>query len=164
MKSFQFTIIASGLDHEDGDFEDRLFEAGCDDATIGFSRGAIIIEFDRDARNFSNAVKSAIADVEKAGAQVDRVEPDFLVSLSDIAERSNLTRAAISNYSKGDRGKDFPAPVARVSTGSPLWNWVDVAQWLQRRDLISSDAVDIARTVKRINDNLHSKQQSREVA
>lgn len=154
MKSHRFTIIASGLDHEADDFEDRFFEAGCDDATIAFTRGAIILEFERDARNFSHAVASAIEDVLKAGAHVERVEPDYLVSLADIAERSGLTRAAITHYANGERGRNFPAPVARVSSGSPLWNWVDVAKWLRRRSQLSTEAVVEARIVKRANDGL----------
>lgn len=156
MKSYQFTVIASGLDHQADDFEDRFFEAGCDDATIAFSRGAIILEFDREAHNFSHAVASALDDVASAGANVERVEPDYLVSLADIAERSGLTRAAITLYANGDRGRDFPTPVARVSTGSPLWNWVDVAKWLRRRSQISTGAVVEARLVKRANDEIEA--------
>jgi hypothetical protein len=34
MKKYEFTIIASGLDADAANFEDRFFEAGCDDATI----------------------------------------------------------------------------------------------------------------------------------
>lgn len=156
MKSYKFTIIASGLDHEADDFEDRFFEAGCDDATIAFTRGAIILEFDREARNFSHAVASAIENVIEAGAHVERVEPDYLVSLAEIAERSGLTRAAISHYANGERGEGFPAPVARVSSGSPLWNWVDVARWLRRRSKLSTDTVVEARIVKRANDDIEA--------
>lgn len=105
MKAHEFTIIASGPDPESDDFEDRFFEAGCDDATIGFSRGVTVLEFAREADNLASAINSAIEDVGKAGALVERIEPDWLVSLSDIAERANLTRAAITNYAKGDRGR-----------------------------------------------------------
>ena len=69
------------------DFEDRFFEAGCDDATLAFQRGAIILEFDRKAKNLSHAIDSAIHDVRRAGARVLHVEPDHLVSLTDIAAR-----------------------------------------------------------------------------
>ena len=151
MKHHAFTIIATGLDHEADDFEDRFFAAGCDDATIAFARGAIILEFDRDARNFSHAIQSAISDVRAAGAQIIRVEPDHLVNLSDIAERSGLTRAAVSLYAKGSRGADFPAPVARVTSDSPLWDWVDVAKWLRTRRQVSTEDVVQARVVKRAN-------------
>ena len=83
-------------DHEGDHFEDRFFEAGRDDATIAVARGAIIIQFAREAGKLSVAIDAAVADVKKAGATVERVEPDYLVSLSEIAERANLTKAAVS--------------------------------------------------------------------
>ncbi|MGH6877961.1 MAG: hypothetical protein ACREHV_11390, partial [Rhizomicrobium sp.] len=91
MKTYEFTIVATGLDPEAEDFEDRFFDAGCEDATIAFQKGAIVLEFAREAPNFLKAVASAIADVDKAGATIERVEPDHLVSLSEIARRSGLT-------------------------------------------------------------------------
>src|SRR5882757_6347372 len=119
MKTFEFSIIASGLDPEADDFADRFFNAGCDDATILFQKGHIIVDFAREAGSIDAALCSAVECVEKAGAQVDRVEPDPLVSLSDIAARTGLTRAAITNYAKGSRGKNFPPPVAKVTSDSP---------------------------------------------
>src|SRR3954453_14090361 len=98
MKAYEFTVVASGLDPESDDFEDRFFEAGCSDATIGFVRGVVVLEFAREGQSLDSAIRSAIEDTRKAGASVERVEPDYLVSLSEIAERANLTRAAISNY------------------------------------------------------------------
>lgn len=154
MKLHHFTIIASGLDPEADDFEDRFFDAGCNDASLAFARGAIILEFERGARNLSQAIASAIADVRAAGAVVERVEPDFLINLSEIAERSGLTRAAISLYAKGERAKGFPPPMARVTSDMPLWNWVDVARWLRKRSKVSVAAVVAARIVKRANDSL----------
>ena len=68
---------------------------------------------------------------------VDRVEPDPLVSLADIAERAGLTRAAITNYFKGSRGKNFPPPVAKVTSDSPLWDWADVAYWMASNAKVS---------------------------
>ncbi|MEA2889050.1 MAG: hypothetical protein QOD11_3410 [Bradyrhizobium sp.] len=38
MKTFEFSIIASGLDPEAEDFADRFFNAGCDDATLSSHR------------------------------------------------------------------------------------------------------------------------------
>jgi hypothetical protein len=154
MKAHEFTIIASGPDPESDDFEDRFFEAGCDDATVGFSRGVIVLEFAREADNLASAINSAIEDVRKAGALVERIEPDWLVSLSDIAERANLTRAAITNYAKGDRGKAFPLPVARVTTESPLWDWTEVARWLFGRRQVPEKIVSDAEIIRRMNDNL----------
>jgi len=44
-------------------------------------------------------------DEEHFGATVERIEPDHLVSLADIARRAGLTRAAISLYAKGMRAQ-----------------------------------------------------------
>ena len=154
MALFEFSVVASGLDHEADDFEDRFFEAGCHDATVAFARGAIILQFAREAASLGEAITSAIEGVRKAGATVDRVEPDWLVSLSEIAARSGLTRAAISLYAKGERGKDFPHSVARVTTESPLWDWPVVARWLHERDQIPEQAVVEAKIIRSVNDAL----------
>src|SRR5689334_17300129 len=107
MKTYQFAIIASGPNPNEDNFEDRFFEAGCDDATISFQKGLIILEFSREAKSFAHAIASAFANVHKAGAKVERFEPDHLVNLSDIAQRSGMSRAAISLYCKGERGVGF---------------------------------------------------------
>ena len=165
MKTFEFTIVASGVDHEADDFEDRFFEAGCDDATIAFARGAILLQFMRKAETLSDAVCSAIDAIKSVGASVDRVEPDHLVSLSEIAERANVSRAAISLYAKGERGANFPHPVARVTTGSPLWDWTHVARWLHERSQLAEDLVAEAEVIRAANDTLADEhKREREIA
>jgi transcriptional regulator with XRE-family HTH domain len=152
MKNYVFTIIASGLDPQADDFENRFFEAGCDDATIAFQKGLIILEFARDAENFSHAIVSAFEAVQKAGAKIERFEPDYLVSLSDIADRCNLSRTMISMYCKGERGdKAFPSPIARVTSDSPLYDWVDVSRWMHKHDKVSAETVLEARMVREAN-------------
>jgi hypothetical protein len=151
MKTFEFTIVASGLDPQADDFEDRFFAAGCEDATISFQKGAIILEFAREAGSFADAVRSALLNVVQAGAKPVHIEPDYLVSLSDIAERAGLSKAAISLYAKGERGQDFPAPVARVTTESPLWDWVEVADWMHRHDKLPARALAEAKVVRAAN-------------
>jgi transcriptional regulator with XRE-family HTH domain len=151
MKTFEFTVVAAGLDPRADDFEDRFFAAGCDDATISFQKGAIILEFARNAGSFADAVRSALLNVVQAGAKPVHIEPDYLVSLSDIAERAGLSRAAISLYASGERGKDFPAPVARVTTESPLWDWVEVADWMHRHDKLPVEALAAAKVVRAAN-------------
>ena len=128
MKDHEFTIIASGLNPQDDAFENLFFEAGCDDATLSFQKGVIILEFHRQAESFARAVASAYEDVLRAGATVERIEPDHLVSLSEIAERSGLTRQAISLYTRAERGQHFPGPVAKVTSKHPLWDGSDTGQ------------------------------------
>ena len=163
MPIWEFTVVASGLDPAAPGFEDRFFAAGCDDATVAFQRGAIVLDFARSARSFASALASAVRDVGRAGARVERVEPDPLVSLSDIAVRAGLSRAAISHYALGNRGEGFPAPVVRVTTESPLWDWAEVAGWMRRQGKAKVDdaAVLQARQVKACNDTLATKRRRR---
>lgn len=154
MKTFEFAIIASSLDRNADDFESRFYDAGCDDATVAFQKGRIILDFAREAETAEDAIVSAIENVRAAGAVVERVEPDPLVSLADIAARANMTRAAMTQYSKGQRGKGFPAPVARVTTDSPLWDWAAVARWLFRNKKLSREAAREAEVVSQANEAL----------
>lgn len=151
MKTYEFTIIASGLDTEADDFEDHFYGAKCDDATVAVIKGKIVLEFAREARNFAHALASAIIDVRRAGAKIERIEPDYLVSLSDIAQRSDLSRSAISHYAAGNRDKDFPAPIARITTDTPLWDWVLVAKWMFQRRKLSLETLIAAKLVREAN-------------
>lgn len=151
MKSHEFCIIASGLDPEQQGFEDRFFEAGCDDATISYQGGVIILAFAREAKTFLAALVSAVADVRKAGAQIERIEPDDLVSMAEIAKRAGVTRAAVSNYYAGVRGKTFPAPVAKITSDSPLWDWLAVSRWLFRKSMVPRNVVVRAAIIKNVN-------------
>lgn len=151
MTTYEFSIIASGLDPTADDFETRFLDAGCDDATISFQKGHIIVDFDREAEFFDEAVSSAVECVIAAGAHVDRVEPDPLVSLSEIATRTGMSRAAMTQYSKGQRGKGFPPPVVKVTSDSPLWDWAAVSRWLFRHSKVSREVVIEAQIVKDAN-------------
>ena len=151
MKSHILTIIASGMDVGSLESIDRFFEAGCDDATVSVQKGLFVVEFDRESDSFEHAVIGAIQDVKRAGAVVERVEPDYLVNASDIASRAGMTRAAVSLYASGKRGEGFPAPVARVTTDSPLWDWVEVAEWLAQEKKLSEEAVKEAFVLRGVN-------------
>ena len=151
MPEFEFAIIADGVDIDNEAFEDRFFEAGCDDALLMIVKGNVILEFTREAANVAEAVATAIRDVHRAGARVKRIAPDSYVTISDIAERSGLTRQAISLYTKAERGSGFPNPVARVTSNSPLWDWLEVTEWLHAQSKIDREAVVEARIVKEAN-------------
>jgi predicted DNA-binding transcriptional regulator AlpA len=89
---------------------------------------------------------------------VDRIEPDPLVSLADVAARTGMSRAAMTQYSKAQRGKDFPTPVARVTSDSPLWEWASVARWLFRNGKITRDAAIEAEIVRAANAAIASRE------
>lgn len=151
MKTHALTIIASGLNPDDLSYANRFYEAGCSDATISLQKALFVLEFDREAESFQKALVSAIHDVKKAGANIERVEPDHLVSASDIAERSGLTRSAVSLFAAGKRGSDFPAPIARVTSESPLWDWAMVANWMFENGKISEEVAIEATSIRTAN-------------
>jgi len=158
MGTFEFSIIASGLNPEAEDFADRFFNAGCDDATVSFQRGHIILDFAREAKSIDKAIVSAVKCVVAAGATVDRVEPDPLVSLADIAARTGMSRAAMTQYSKGQRGRGFPPPVARVTSDSPLWEWAEVAKWLFKNEKLTRESAIEAEALRAANEAIEARE------
>lgn len=151
MKTHEFTIVATGLDPEAEGYEDAFFDAGCDDALLAFRNGRILVHFMREATGFGVALESALDAVRSTGARVLRVEPDPLVSLANIAERAGLTRAAVTLYRQGKRGSGFPAPVARVTTPTPLWDWAEVAAWLCEHKKLPKAKAEQAQAIARAN-------------
>ena len=124
-------VVADPIDDEGAD---HLFEAGVDDGYPETGPRGHSIGFDREARSLRQAVLSAIQEVEGAGFEVLRVEPDEFVSASDVAERTGRSRQSISALINGARGPGrWPRPVAG-NVRSPVWRWSDVAAWFQRFD------------------------------
>ena len=111
---------------------DALYEAGCDDATIGIGQhGRVALNFTREAATALEAVASAIADVRKAipGARLVEATPD-LVGLTDIADilgcsRQNIRKLVIGNKSI------FPSPIHEGS--SSIWHLAKVLPWFKAK-------------------------------
>ncbi len=149
MAEFEFVLVVDG-DVDDEATVDALFEAGCDDATFGSVDAVGFGEFEREADGFAEAVLSAITDVESVdGVRVRRVEPDDLVTLSEIAERMGRTRESVRLLAAGERGAgDFPPPVSHLRSRFRLWRWSDVAVWA---GVVSDQERDRARFVALVN-------------
>lgn len=163
MQEHEFTVIATGLDPEADGFADAFYEAGCDDALLGFQRGVIVLDFDREAETLEEAIASAIDAVRSTGATVLRVEPDHLVNLTDIAERAKMSRQGVALYASGKRGEGFPAPAACVTTDHPLYDWREVARWLVANGKLDAAEVERAETIKRFNDEIGHAVEAREL-
>ena len=78
MTLYSFTLTIEGADTSSDAAQDALFEAGCDDATFGVSRGIQTADFDREAVDFAEALASAVKAVETTipGARVVEVHRD----------------------------------------------------------------------------------------
>jgi hypothetical protein len=100
----EFTLILDGITDFTPSIMDALFEAGCDDATISKQGDVVLMDFDRSAPNMREAVISAIADVQKAGIKVARVdeaaldpsanqnEAPFIAAVNGVLTISSVTR------------------------------------------------------------------------
>lgn len=70
---YEFSLVLTELEVTD-EAADKLYEAGCDDASILTRDGVTRLQFDRQAPNLDEALASAIQSVERAGLAVARVE------------------------------------------------------------------------------------------
>jgi len=75
MTTHEFRLVLANTTDLSLDEGDALYEAGCDDATFGGCDGVVFGVFHREAETLEDAIRSAVADVQKAGFTVARVEP-----------------------------------------------------------------------------------------
>lgn len=68
--TFTFTVVLDGVDELNDRIENKLAEAGCEDASPLLGAGVVFLKFDREAGSLSGAVASAIDDVEAAGYRI----------------------------------------------------------------------------------------------
>ncbi len=134
MHTYDFTLIVEGTDFLDDDIVDAVYEAGCDDGTVGVSNGVPCADFSREAPSLEEAALSAIADIESVdGIEVVRIADAGLLSIADIAERTGRTRESVRLLIEGKRGPGgFPAPVTDPGRRRyRLWYWPEVARWFE---------------------------------
>ena len=67
VRTFSFTVTLDALHDITADLENRIFEAGCDDALLRCCDGAVYLDFDRDAVSLAEALGSAVRDITAAG-------------------------------------------------------------------------------------------------
>ncbi len=133
-QEYEFTLILSGVRELTRAVLDSLYQAGTDDALIGMRDGVAYAEFCREADSFEEAVISAKRNVESAdiGAKVEHIEPDELVTVSEIARQLHQSREGVRKRVAGLRGPGkFPPPIGSLTRRSPLWRWTDVIRWHQ---------------------------------
>src|SRR6266849_4018126 len=123
--------------------------------------GVVRLGFDRQAKTLKDALLTAIRDVKKSGvgADVSRIDVDGLVTQSGIARRIRRSRQVVSQYITGQRGPGgFPPPIYLVRDKSPLWEWSQVARWLQQNGMLSQEDFHEAQQAALINSALEFRQ------
>ncbi len=161
MTEFEFQLFCRDADTADESFLDRLYEAGCDDAVVSFKDGYMCLDFSRQAEHAEDAVVSAIRDFKRSdiGGSVERVEPEDLASLAEIANRVGVSRASLQKYARGDSkiGKDFPRPTANISRPRrEFYSAAEVINWMyaKKRVDLSEHFVELATVIEKANQAL----------
>jgi predicted DNA-binding transcriptional regulator AlpA len=157
-QSFTLALEGPGIVENDA-LLDRLYDAGCSDASFGERGGHAYADFDRDADTLSDAIVSAIDQVESVpGLKVRRVDEQDLVSPSDIADRIGRSRQSIWQLANGARGGgDFPPPAATIGSDRSLWRWSDVADWFARRGELTEAAAERTHVIGAVNGYLNAR-------
>lgn len=144
MNTYHFTIIVRDANAFDDELDDVLFEAGCDDALICRVDDVVYLEFDRVSDTAKNAIMTAFDNLNQAGFYDLILQEKGVTSLAEMAKRLGVSRSAMSHYAKNKRGQgNFPKPVAILS-GSNLYAWREVADWLYQQNKLPKTDYDIA--------------------
>lgn len=72
MAKCESQLVVAGADEMTEPLSDDLYEAGCDDGTPSSSEPGVGVGFRREANSLGGAVRSAVADVQRAGYRVAR--------------------------------------------------------------------------------------------
>lgn len=150
MAEVGFTLVLKGSwDDLTPEMADSLYESGCADGTVVYRGGRISVSFDREAETPEAAVLSAIADVRKAGYDVERIAEGDAVRQADMAERLGQPTEYIRHLVKGARGPGrFPLP---ISSDGPTWSWQEVAAWLAGAGLADPSVAEAARVLAAVD-------------
>ena len=127
--AFEFTVHVTGMD-----LEDESQYGKWDDETITLipytSEGLAMLAVEMNAKSPESAFCEFKSFLNERSPEIiiKRVDLD-LVSLSQIAERLDITREAVRLWASGQRRKGFPVPFTSAGQ-SLLWAWSEVYDWL----------------------------------
>ena len=91
MQTYTFTLVLRDQTEMTEDLAEALAAAGCDDGLAGSSGGVAAVIFDREAESLEQAVRSAIADVQKAGCHAAwvKIEPQDIVGAAPAGKQGS---------------------------------------------------------------------------
>ncbi|PVY81799.1 AlpA family transcriptional regulator [Cupriavidus alkaliphilus] len=149
--AFTLRYQLSADDSDPDTLVERLYEAGCDDASVGTGVvGRIAIAFDREAESAADAIVSALTDARRAMPTATLIEaaPD-LVGLTDIADTVGMSRQNMRKLMLGHPAS-FPPPVHEGA--SSLWHLREVLLWMSGKGYeIEPSLIDVAAAAMQVN-------------
>lgn len=145
MSLYHFTIVVRDANVELADLEDQFFEAGCEDALLCQYNGTVYLEFDREATSAVQAITSALDSIRTLGFKDLIVEEQGFSTLAEMAERSGISRQALSLYAQNKRGHgNFPKPMYGLASKSAMYLWSEVATWLFKQGKLDQEKYEVA--------------------
>ncbi len=145
MSIYHFTIVVRDASSNLADLEDQFFEVGCEDALLCEYNGTIYLEFDREADSALQAVRSALDSIRSLGFKDLIVEEQGFSTLSEMAERTGISRQALSLYAQNKRGNgNFPKPMYGLASKSAMYLWSEVATWLFQQGKLDKAQYEVA--------------------
>ena len=117
------------------EYEDLLFEAGCDDALIGIGmKGYLGLDFIRTSKGVVEAIYSAIDRVKTVipESELYYISPD-VVSIPDIARIMNCSRQNVLKL-KNNHTDTFPQPI-NTDGKSLNWHLAQVLRWYRSKNI-----------------------------
>ena len=160
--NFALHLKLSCIQTDPSIYEDRLFEAGCDDALLGIGQqGYLGLNFIRTANNGVEAITTAIEDIKTVipDCELYYISPD-VVGMTEIA---TFMQCSVENILKlkNARSDIFPFP---INSDSKFLNWhlAEVLKWYQKQgnnvDLALLEVAEFAMqfNLEKQNQNINS--------
>jgi hypothetical protein len=115
-------------------FHDRF------EGSLSERSGAVFVSVEQEANNALSAAKMAIQLLESGGRfRAQRVDID-VVDAPEIGLRLEVTRQAVCQWAKGQRGRGFPQPVGQPG-GKRLWTWGQIVEWAEKNNKRPADVL-----------------------
>lgn len=160
MKEFDFELIFKLPNSKDNAdiYIDKLFENGCDDATISTGKlGMISLSFSRESITAKEAINSAIEDVKNAIPQAFLVEasPD-IVSITEISSILGHSR----QYTRKLFDTSYESLPAPIHIGNPsIWHLTEVLEWLKNIGKSETNITDLLLEISTITREINLRRQ-----
>lgn len=133
-RNFEFSVQVTGLDI-DNDFQLEQLMSSSLTILPYVSEGLMMLGVEMGAESPESAIAQfkSFLNENASDVKIKRIDLD-LVSLSQIAERLDVTREAVRLWAAGQRRKNFPEPFTSAGQ-SLLWAWSDVFKWLTEEEI-----------------------------
>ena len=152
MHSVGFTVIATGVGITDETH--AVLSAACTIEHVGWKNRYTTIECFAPISRLGEVIDDLVAAARTIGATVQRIEPDPLMTLQEMAHLSGLGWSAMFAFATYGTDDPMPGPVARLAADRPLWDWRAVGPWLATRGHIEEWLTLIAPIVEEANRKL----------